>query len=792
MSRFEPYRRAFRDSGPILFRHVFILVNAIIFAVVALLIFFGNAESGIFLALIIIINIILGAGQDIRARISLENLQMMTALRVVRLEKDGTENEILSENVSRGDRIKLRLGDQVPCDGTLISSEGLEVSEALLSGESDSFPKNTNDTIQGGSIVTAGTAIFLAGEDFRTSRMAVMTEEAKKYAAKPSPIQQAIARVIKITGFVLLVSIAFVIVRGLVVHDPYVLIVLNIGALASTLVPQGLVVITTLFFAFGASSYMDKKVLFQEINATEKLGRIKNLCMDKTGTLTENTLCVEVLHPAPGYTRDDVCALTVDYDRGAKDPSQTMKTVADYARDHASAAATTVTDALPFSSWRQYGAVKTSDGTVIMVGSPDAFIQHLGADEERQWLTRQVEVNSRAGKRILCVVRGNGEALPRSLDGVDLSVAGIFVLTSGLRKGVRDTVAFFQKRGVRIRIISGDNAETVCSIAREAGVNDSDKAITGKELSAWDDNELANRIDDYSIFARIVPEQKVRIIEALKRTGFTAMIGDGANDALAIKKADLGIAMFEGAPATRRLASVVLMDNRFTALPGGVELADNFIRNIEVFTGVFMNQTLVGMFFFVVVSLLGHSYPLTPLNISFINYFAVGMPSLLIGYWAIHPVGTVLPTSSGSFLKRVMPFVFWCSIIEAAAIVVVYAMSPAYYSVSGSNVLVGLAFIMLGFVFFVLAPCVYRGTFAFVEKLQLVAFGVLEAILLVAFVNIPLIVRFFEITIPLPSMNAIGIVGAIALGVGVIQYIASRQFFVWCTSSAFHETSNSL
>lgn len=776
MSRLEPYRRVLCDIRPILSRHVFVLVNAIILGVILLLITFDNAESGIFLGIIVVVNIFLGAGQDIRARISHETLQMMTALKVVRFDAEGDETEILSEEVMRGDRIKLRLGDQIPCDGTLVSSEGLEVSEALLSGESDSFPKNAGDSVQGGSIVTAGTGIFEAQEDFRKSRMATMTEDAKKYAAKPSPIQQAITHIITVTGYVLLVSIVFVVARGMIAHDPSVRIVLNVGALASTLVPQGLVVITTLLFAFGASSYMEKGVLFQEINATEKLGRIKNLCMDKTGTLTENTLVVEALHAAPGHSSDEARTLTIDYNRGAKDSSRTMAAVADYLGDRA--VITAITDALPFSSWRQYGAVRTGDGTVIFVGSPDALIPYMRSDEERKWLIEHIENNSREGKRILCVARTTANDIPRVLDHADLSAVGAFILTSELRKGVRDAVAFFQNRGVRIRIISGDNTETVRFVACDAGVRGTEEAITGKEIAAWSDVELDERIDRYSIFARVVPEQKARIVEALKRTGFTAMIGDGINDALAIKKADLGISMFEGAPATRRLASVVLMDNRFTALPGGVELADNFIRNIEVFTSAFMNQTLIGMFFFIIVSILGNSYPLTPLNISFINYFTVGLPGILVAYWAVRPIGVVPPTPSEPFLKRVMPFVFWCSLVEAVAVAIAYVVSPAYFSASGSNTLVGFTFILLGFIFFALAPLVYRGTFAPIEKLHMAAFGILEIILIVVAVNIPIIVRFFEITTPLPSTRYIQIACAVAFSAGVVQYLFMKRFFI--------------
>lgn len=774
---FEAYRRALLGIGPIVFRHVFVLVNAVIFAVVALLFAFGDFQAGIFLGTIIVFNILLGIGQDLRARVSLEKLQLLTALRVIRVNEDGTEESVLAEEVGKHEHLKLKLGDQVPCDGIITSSKGLEVSEALITGESDSFPKKAGDKVLAGDIITSGSATMITEGTFAESRMAKMAENIRKYSVNPSPIQSAVNTVIKYTGYILLAVLAFVIIRGIAVQEPGILMVKNVGALASTIVPQGLVVVITLLFAFGAASYSRRKVLFQEINATEKLGRIKNLCMDKTGTLTENKLAVEQLHVAPHAHHTEAEDLMLAYIEGSGDASQMVSAVKTYVRrEHHG----TLGEALPFSSWRQYGAVQLGgDGVhgAVFVGSPDTFLPRVADQGEREWLARIIADHSHEGKRLLCIARTKEPFLPRDLSGTSLSVVGVFAFHSGLREGIQNAVKFFQDRGVRIRIITGDNADTARAVTAAAGVRNAAAAITGMEMKTWTESDFQEKTKQYTVFARIVPEQKEKIINALKKDGFTAMVGDGANDALAIKKADLGIAMFDGAPATRQLAAVVLMNNSFTALPGAVRLADNFIRNIEIFASIFLNQTIVGIFFFAILSLFGYAYPLTPLNVTVVNYFTVGFPGIIISYWAIRPARDIPPASTGLFLKRVLPFPVAVSVLQALAIALVFAASPAYLKESGSNTLVLFSFIMLGFAFLLLAPSVYGNVLTRRRKIVLTVFGVVEIALLYAILATPLLTTFFDIAYPYPPVASVTMAALVCVAFAYAMYLVRERFF---------------
>lgn len=779
MPSFEAHRRAFADIGPIIKRHVFILVNLIIFAVIGLLVVFGNSQSALFLGLMISFNMLLGIVQDVRARVALEQLQLLTALRVTRLTPDGSDVLILAETVQAHDQIRLRLGDQVPCDAIVRESHGLELSTALITGESDSFPYAVGDLIAAGAIVSAGHGVCELQTKYADSLVARMTAEAKRYSEKPSPIELSIREIVRYAGYTLLLIVAFIAVRGTLVGDPWVKIVLDVGALASVIIPQGLIVITTLFFAFGAAIYARKHVLFQEINVTEKLGRIKNICLDKTGTLTSNNLVVDAILPYDALPLAEIAHLARMYIKSSGDASRMLAALA----RHLGEAPITgeMIGNVPFSSWRQYGAIAVSiDGvdSVIFVGASEILRDHF-VPEAAAWLPEHMDRETKQGKRVLCMARLPGtHEIPTELPPAALEPLALCVFRDDLREGIQDTIAFFQKLGIQIRIISGDNPQTVAAVARAAGVQGTERIVTGVEVATWDEAAFNAHARAYTIFARIKPEQKVRLIEAMKTDGFTAMVGDGANDALAIKTADLGIAMFDGVPATRRLAGVILTENSFTDLPGGVALADNFIRNIEVYAAIFLNQSAIALFFFAFISCFGYAFPLLPLNISLINYYAVGLPGMLIGYWAIRPSAPILPASAEPFLRRVLPFVFWSSLLQALAITVVFFLTPEAMRVAYSNGLVGLTFIVCGYVFFAVSPRVYRGVIARQERWHIAMLALIEVAIGVIMVHIPVVVLFFGIPTNYPPVLLVYEAAVVWVVYTAIQVLVTHFFFI--------------
>ena len=763
------------ELGNLFARNVFLLVNAIIFSVAFLLVYFGSVKEGVFLGLIITVNIVLGVAQDIHAWLTLERLHLLTVLRVTRQNDDGTTAEILPEDLQKNDRVVLHLGDQVPCDGTMLSEKSLEVSESLLTGESDSYRRGTGEKLLAGSIITSGTGVFEVETPYHESRIAKMTAKIQRYTKNLSPIQMSVNLAVKYSGYLLVAVIAYVIYRGNASGDSALTVIKSIGALASVIIPQGLVIATTLLFAYGATHMFRRHVLLQDVNATEKMGRIKNLCLDKTGTLTENALTVKEMHVPLGISQEKARYLTSTYLCESGDSSQTILAIQKYIDGVGKCE---VSESLSFSSERRYGGVllKTPQNTEsILAGAPDIFLPHLSRDEDKKWLGFLLDAHAIAGKRLICIVSSKGALLPKSLSGTKLSIIAVYILNNNLRPGIKEAIHYFQKRGIAIRIISGDNPDTVRSIASQAGVNNTEKIITGVEMEAWDEKQYTENAKNYTIFARIKPEQKEKIIKALKKDGFTAMVGDGANDALAIKKADLGIAMFDGAPATRQLASVVLTNNSFTELPGGVKMADSIIKNIEIFASIFFNQTFVGFFLFLWLSFFGYSYPLTPLNVTLVNYLTIGLPGVLISYWAIKPKENPVPENTDPFLKRVLPFPFVAAIIQSFCITAVYLMNKNTASAGEMRTFMVVSFAAVGFVFFMLAPRVYEGYTERAKKLQFISLGIIEILVFLVVFHSPTLSGFFNI-IPLPFSAFRGIVAFVLIS-AVTHYIFVSSFF---------------
>ncbi|MEO8065257.1 MAG: HAD-IC family P-type ATPase [Candidatus Doudnabacteria bacterium] len=742
---FEHYKRTFQDIGPIVFRNVVLITNVIIYLVIIMLFIYHETQVAFFLLIAIVVAIVIGLVQDIRARLMLEKLQMLTALRVARVNQNGTEESVLAEEIKKGDRVKLKLGDQVPCDGTLISSEGIEVSNALLTGESNSMLRLTGEKVQAGGIVTAGKGMVKVETPFADSRISQITKHIKKYTWNFSPIQISINRAIKYSGYLLIFVLGFIIGRGILVHQPVVSVVKNVAALTSLLVPQGLVLVTTILFAYGAVNLFRKHVLLQEINATEKLGRIKNLCLDKTGTLTEIKLVVEKMLVPDWIQKTEAEELTKAYLNGSNDSTESVQALTKFFTFKRVA---NTNEYVPFSSQRRFGAVtaKNAGGDVsVIVGADDVVLPHLADEKDKLWLQQTLKDNTSGGKRILCVVKTRTYGLPKDLIKTKLLLVAVFIFYNNLREGIRDVIDFFQKRGVIIRIISGDNPETVSAVALSAGVKNSEAIILGQEMESWTQEEYNAKAGNYHIFARINPEQKEKIITALKKIGFTAMVGDGANDALAIKKADLGIAMFDGAQATRRLAAVVLTNNSFLALPGGVKLADNIIGNIEIMASLFFNQVASGLFFFIILSVLNHTFPLTPLNITLIDYFGIGFPSMMVFYWAVYATEKPRLPSVQPFLRRVLPFAVVSGFFQAIVAAIIFFQSTAYLKTGGSNSNVIFAFIVFNTIFFIFAPSVYIGMTTRAQKIMFAGFCVCAVILLYFIFQVPLMLDFFDL-----------------------------------------------
>jgi len=740
--------RMIREIGRIIYRNVFLLINAVLFAVAILLLIFGEVRAAVFLTAILFINITLGVGQEVNAWLSLEKLQLLTALKMTRLTEDGQES-VEIDQIKIGDRLKLKLGDQVPCDGRLIEGQNLEINQGLITGESDSEARSKDDVLAAGSIVTAGSGVMMVDRLFRESRVSRMTEGVKARSLNESPIQRDVGKLILYCGYFLIAAIVFSAIRGYLSGEPAVLVIKNIGALAGSAVPQGLVFALTLLFAYGAVNLYRQDVLLQEVNAAEKLGHIRNLCMDKTGTITETKLSVKEMVVGSDYDEEKAKSLMAAYALGSGDSSETIKAIIEFVGRRENKMK--IIDRLPFSSWRQFGAVKidsadqSGNGLTLFTATPETILPRLSSEAEREKLGALLEKSGLLGQRVFCLAAADSAAAMDAIGETKLTLVAGFVLYADLRPGMKEAVSFFQDRGIRIRILSGDNEKTVRAVSAAAGIVGLECSVGGDEMSSWSAADFREKAGQYGIFARIKPEQKEKIVEALRKDGFTAMIGDGANDALAIKKADLGIAMFEGAAATRSLASIVLLKNSFAALPGGVRLADDIVSIIDIVASLFFSQTILTLLFFLLVSLVWKPFPLTPFNVTLINYFTVGIPSLLISWWAIHPSGGDRGRDQRPFLRRILPFSVVSAVLAAIVSFAVFLATPDALRNGQANIPVVLSFIFFGLATFAAAPLFYRYPLNSGRKAFLLLFLILELILLYMVFKIPFLVGFFDI-----------------------------------------------
>lgn len=765
------YKTTKKYIRPIFYRNTVTLPNIIFVTVTILLLVFGEIQEGLFLFVIVVLNSIIGTIQDLRAKIALEELQILMTPQVKRMLEDGGTEKIPLERVHVGDRILLELGDQIPTDGNVEASNSVEVNEALLTGESSNIGKKVGDQLLAGSFVVAGSAVLEVQKLPKESYVAGMTSKLKEYRLELSPIQRTLTLFIQYMSYVLLVAIVYVLISGISGHELVVTIVRDIAALTGTLVPQGLILATTIFFAYGAVRLFRKQVLLQEINATEKLGRIKNLCVDKTGTLTEN---VPVLEQIITRNKDDESAalsLAIGYFAATSDASHTAHAIT---QKSTAGFVGKVLSSIPFSSSRKYGSatlnINEHTYTVVM-GAPDILLPYIENSEDASWVKDLIATHAPKAKRLVLLTK-NPAPIEENLDHSALAPVALFVLTNPLRAGTKDIINFFQEHGVRVRVISGDNPETVRAIAEEAGILYTDLVITGQEMLSWDNEMYKERVPAYHIFARIRPEQKEKIIEVLKLNGFTAMVGDGANDALALKKADLGIAMFEGSQATRSIAQIVLMNNSFGALPAGVELADSIITNIELVASVFFNKVAVGLLLFIILAFLGHDYPISPRNTTVIGYFTIALP---IFYWAMWPVRNPERALNRPFLRKILPYSLIQSAITTAATTAVFFVSPHSLQRAPSNVLIVLTLIALGISFFALAPLAYAASSNILQRKNLYTIAGGSIFTLLILFSSKGLRHIFGLGIP-PLLPLVFTAGIVAVTI-YIQYKITLRWF---------------
>lgn len=653
--------------------------NLILGVLFVFMMVFGSWRDALF-GWIIFINAGIGIFQEMRAKIALDHLTLISspAATVIR---DGQEREIPVAEVVLGDVVRVTSGDQIVADGVVLISNDLEVDESLLTGESLPEAKEAGSRLLSGAFVVAGSAVFetdAVGADAYAQRIA---GTGKRYVRLHSDLVAGINKILRIIGTGLIPIGALLIWAQFRMDATMEEGVTNTVAALVAMVPQGLVLLTSIAFALSALTLARRNVLTRELPAVEGLARVDVLCIDKTGTITEPHPAFERLVLLDGAGGGTAVAPAVDSLTGdpglAGDPGPTadpgrealaLQVLGAMAATASSANSTldaigaalpapagwAVEDAVPFSSARKWSAARFDGRGSWVMGAPEIVGAGAGAAVRAQAAEMAAE-----GMRVLLLSRTDapleGEVLAPGLTPV-----GLVILSERVRADAPQTLAYFREQGVQIKVISGDNPATVATIAAKAGIEGAEHAIDARTLP--DDLEaLAQIMDSTTVFGRVDPDQKCAMVEALQSRGHTvAMTGDGVNDVLALKKADMGIAMGTGTAAARAVSQLVLVDSRFSTLPGVVAEGRRVTANIERVAGLFTNKSVWAAALAFAVAVLSIPYPILPRHLTVIDALTIGIPAFFLAL-APNP-RRFIP----GFIYRVARFVIPTGLLTAA------------------------------------------------------------------------------------------------------------------------------
>lgn len=699
-----------RSIVAILRANVFTIFNAILASAVVVVLAVGSWQDAVF-GFVLLLNTLTGTIAELRAKRALDNLAVLAAP-TAHVIRDGEAKDIEVSQVVLGELLELRSGDQVPADGQVLSSNGCEIDESILTGESVAVRKHENDQVLSGTTVIGGSArirVTAVGEHSYANRLAM---EARKYSVVTSELQEGTNRVLTWISWIIVpmtllllwsqLRVAGGISEALDSGQWKAAMVLAVAGVVG-MVPQGLVLLTSVNFAAAAMTLARRKVLVQELPAVEVLARVDMLCLDKTGTLTSGAVELDHIEnclgsacadgdgssPAAGKVSADVAAGgSAGTGSGAVVPASAddaARAALAYlvggsevnATGSAIAAGLTGLEpaqaryAIAFNSARKWSAVQTQAGAYVL-GAPEIVLagsagsgsteadnadsDGTGSGSTDTAALERVKALAGTGKRVLVLAHSN-QALDQSENPTlpkDLTAALLVVLAEQVRPDAAQTLDYFKRQGVAVRVISGDNPVTVAAIAAHLGLRNPDGGepvgVDARTLPAIEDTQaLADVLEKHTVFGRVTPEQKRAFVNALKSRGHTvAMTGDGVNDALALKDADLGIAMGNAAPATKAVSRLVLLNSQFDALPSVVAEGRRVIANMERVASLFLTKTTWAALLAAVVAITGFVYPFLPRQLTIVSSLTIGIPAFVLA---------LAPTNQryrAGFLSRVL------------------------------------------------------------------------------------------------------------------------------------------
>jgi cation-transporting P-type ATPase E len=647
--------RTSRTIGEIVRANVFTPFNGLLTALFVCILLTGRWQNGLF-GLVIVANSAIGIFQEVRAKRTLDRLAVLNAPRA-RVVRDGSITEIEVGEVVADDLLELRSGDQVLADGVVHESDGLEIDESLLTGESDPVAKEPSDDVRSGSIVVAGQGRFQATAVGAEAYATKLAAEARRFTLAHSELRAGTNTLLRWISLIMLVVGPFLLWSQFRSTDNETWQDAVTGTVAALvgMVPEGLVLLTSLAFMVATMTLARRQTLVQELPAVEGLARVDVVCLDKTGTLTQGDIVydhVRLLGNAEGEDIRQALALSA----AGPDTNATSQALQEEFADPAWRR----TGSVPFSSARKWSAVGAAGHGTWVLGGPELVLPQPTDSVSRDARTTADDLAAQ-GRRVLLLANS-----PTALQGendeesggsaelpTDLRPAALVVLTERVRDDAADTMRYFTEQGVALKVISGDNPRTVGAVAAQVGVpgvTSAADAVDARQLPE-EVSDLAGVLEKRSAFGRVTPQQKREVVGALQSTGHVvAMTGDGVNDALALKDADIGVAMGNGSPATRAVAQLVLLDGKFSHLPDVVAEGRRVIANIERAANLFLVKNIYSLVLALITGITLAAYPLAPIQLTLISTLTIGVPGFVLA------LGPNKRRYVPGFLRRVLRF----------------------------------------------------------------------------------------------------------------------------------------
>ncbi|MFD9607282.1 HAD-IC family P-type ATPase [Streptomyces sp. NPDC059970] len=663
--------RSSRSVREIVRANVFTRFNLIIGVLWLIMLFVAPIQDSLF-GFVIIANTGIGIVQEWRAKKTLDSLAVIGEAKPT-VRRDGVSAEISTSEIVLGDLVELGPGDKVVVDGTVAEADSLEIDESLLTGEADPVLKQPGDLVMSGSFVVAGGGSFAATKVGREAYAAQLAEEASRFTLVQSELRTGISTILKYVTWMMVPTAIGLVISQLVVNNNDIKgsVARTVGGIVP-MIPEGLVLLTSVAFAIGVVRLGRKQCLVQELPAIEGLARVDVVCLDKTGTLTEGGMDVTEVRALAGA--DDTYIQRVLGALGASDPrpNASLQAIVDAYPD---GEVWRCTQSLPFSSARKYSGAAFDEGggraSAWLLGAPDVLLP------EQDPALAEIEQLNEQGLRVLLLARAQGE-----LEGPDIAVGAVpsalVVLEQRLRADAGETLAYFADQRVAAKVISGDNAVSVGAVAGKLGLPGAENTLDARRLPT-DPDEMATAMEENAVFGRVTPQQKRDMVGALQSRGHTvAMTGDGVNDVLALKDADIGVSMGSGSEATRAVAQIVLLDNSFATLPSVVAEGRRVIGNITRVATLFLTKTVYSVLLAVLVVCFQVDYPFLPRHLTLLSTLTIGVPAFFL---ALAPNKE---RAHPHFVRRVMRYAIPSGIIAAVATFVTYMVARHYYSGTGA------------------------------------------------------------------------------------------------------------